>query len=122
MCLDEIGYLVVALMWHRLENYGLHSGNISKLHLGYVKGTDNMGPACRDTKNNQPLLRHYNHKHCLFHRTSKRHRKIKTHPHLICHLQVVAASYSKTEGHLVDSLQNYQLEKILHFSAHSAEL
>lgn len=40
-------YLVVALMWHRLEYYGLHSRDVGEFYLRYVKGTNYMGPACK---------------------------------------------------------------------------
>lgn len=44
------GYLVVAIVWHRLEYYRLHSWHISKFHLRYVKGTNNVSPTCKKTK------------------------------------------------------------------------
>lgn len=43
-------YLIVALMWYRLKYYGLHSWYICKFHLRYVKSTNHMGPAWKDTK------------------------------------------------------------------------
>lgn len=49
-CIETFCYLVVALMWHRLEYYGLHSWHIGKFHFRYVKGTNYMGPACKDTQ------------------------------------------------------------------------
>lgn len=57
-CTDEFCYLVVAIMGHRLENYGLHSWDIGKFYLRYVKCTYNMGPACKkQTENNRQEIR-----------------------------------------------------------------
>lgn len=49
-CTGEFCYLVVALMGHWLKYYGLHSWDIGKFYLRYVKGTNDMGPACKNTQ------------------------------------------------------------------------
>ena len=42
-------YLIVAIVRYGLQYDGLHGRDVGELHLGYVQGTDYVGPACKTT-------------------------------------------------------------------------